>query len=33
VELTSTRNYIHGHARSANPAKGNLHECRIRPKP
>ena len=33
VELTSTRNYIHTDASSANPAKGNLHERRIWPKP
>jgi hypothetical protein len=27
--LTRTRSYIHVNARSANPAKGNLHERRI----
>jgi len=33
VELTHTPSYIHGHAGSANPVKGNLHERRIWPKP
>ena len=33
VELTHTRSYIHGHARSANPVKGNLHERSSQPKP
>ena len=32
-KLTHTPSYIHGHAGSANPAKGNLHERRIWPKP
>ena len=33
VELTRTRSYIHANARSANPAKGDLHERCISPKP
>jgi hypothetical protein len=31
--VDQTRNYIHTDASSSNPAKGNLHERRIWPKP